>query len=298
MFPGFTDFTVPVSPTISIHGIKSAPSPPTARPLLLLHGFPQTHHIWHLVAPQLTSQFIIIALDLRGYGTSSKPPGSSTHTEYAKSTMAQDCVIVMKTLGFETFYICAHDRGARVAHKLCVDFPALVTKAIFLDIAPTLAMYSQTDFTFARAYFHWFLLIQAPPLPEQCILHDPEAFARQFMGGRYAGIEMFDPRALAEYLKGLGQAEAVHAMCEDYRAGATVDLEEAREDIKEGRHVRCPLRVLWGQHGVIEKCFDAMKEWKLVHETGEVSGESVDCGHYIPEEKPDVVVRHIQEFFS
>jgi haloacetate dehalogenase len=295
MFEGFTDFTIPVSTTVSISGTKS---PPTGPPLLLLHGFPQTHHIWHLVAPHLVSSFTIIALDLRGYGASSKPPASPDHHEYAKSTMAQDCLAVMRALGHHSFYICAHDRGARVAHKLCVDFPAAVKKAIFLDIAPTLAMYSQTNFDFARAYFHWFLLIQAPPFPENCILHDPPAFARQFMGGRYAGIDMFDERALAEYLRVLGEWEAVHAMCEDYRAGAGIDMEEAAADIAAGRQVRCPLRVLWGRHGVIEKCFDALREWKAVHETGEVSGENVDCGHYIPEEKPDVVVKHIKEFFT
>jgi haloacetate dehalogenase len=165
MFEGFTEFDIRVqsTPEVTIHGIQGGSGPG----LLLIHGFPQTHHIWHLVAPQLASQFSVVAVDIRGYGASTRLGSSDGHLNYAKSEMARDLKAVMETLGHHAFYICAHDRGARVAHKLCVDFPARVLKAIFLDICPTLAMYSKTDFAFAKAYFHWFFLIQNPPRPKR-----------------------------------------------------------------------------------------------------------------------------------
>jgi len=296
MFEGFQSFTTTTSsdPVVKIHGIHGGTGPA----LLLLHGFPESHHIWYRVAPQLTSLFSVVALDLRGYGASSKLSGSSTHIEYAKSAMARDCVAAMEALGFHHFYICAHDRGARVAHKLCVDFPHLVRKAIFLDICPTLAMYDKTDFEFAKTYFHWFFLIQKAPLPETLISRNPRVFAELFMGGRYAGLSVFDKECLDYYIGVLESPDAVHAMCEDYRASATVDLDEARKDIERERFISCPLRVLWAEHGVVEKCFDALQEWNYVTSSGvDVSGHSVDCGHYIPEEEPDIVVKNITEFF-
>lgn len=291
MFQGFESFDIvtQADPHVEIHGIKGGSGPP----LLLLHGFPQTHYIWHLIAAELSTQFTIIALDLRGYGASSKPSGVA---QYVKSAMARDCTTVMETLGYSSYFICAHDRGARVAHKLLVDFPDRVKKAIFLDICPTLAMYSKTDFDFAKAYFHWFFLIQKYPLPENMILNDPRGFAERFMGGRYAPLSMFNPECFEEYVKGLSNPDAVHAMCEDYRAAASLDMDEARKDIEAGRLIQTPLRVLWGKHGVIEKCFDAVKEWSAVSKSS-VEGMNVNCGHYIPEEAPDVVVRNIREFF-
>ncbi|KAI9731100.1 MAG: hypothetical protein M1818_007957 [Claussenomyces sp. TS43310] len=291
MFEGFSDFRIETEPNVSISGIKAGSGPP----LLLLHGYPQTHHIWHLVAPQLTSEYTVIALDLRGYGASSKPGGSDSHAEYAKSVMARDCQTVMARLGHASYFVCAHDRGARVAHKLCVDHPASVRKVITLDICPTLAMYTKTNQTFATAYFHWFLLIQKAPFPETLIGQNPRLFAQQFMGSRYAGLKVFNADALEQYLKVLEQPDAIHAMCEDYRASASVDLDEARADLAAGRRIKAPLRALWGAHGVIEKCLDALKEWREVSDA-EVTGQSVDCGHYIPEEKPDVVLQHIKEF--
>lgn len=291
MFQGFETFDIITQsdPHVEIHGIKGGSGPP----LLLLHGFPQTHHIWHLVATEISTQFAIVALDLRGYGASSKPPGVA---QYVKSAMAHDCTTVMEKLGYSSYFICAHDRGARVAHKLLVDFPDRVKKAIFLDICPTLAMYSKTDFDFAKAYFHWFFLIQKYPLPESMILNDPRGFAERFMGARYAPLSMFNLECFEEYVKGLSNADAVHAMCEDYRAAASLDMDEARKDIEAGSLIQTPLRVLWGKHGVIEKCFDAVKEWSAVSKSS-VEGMNVDCGHYLPEEAPNVVVRNIREFF-
>lgn len=212
--------------------------------------------------------------------------------------MARDCVEVMQELGYERFYLCGHDRGARVGHKLCVDYPEKVIKAIFLDIAPTLAMYEKTDFAFASAYWHWFFLIQKSPLPESLMLANPRGYVENTMGGRYGvGLEVFDKRALESYVVQMGDEGAVHGMCEDYRAAATVDLEEQRKDLEVGRKIKCPLRVLWGRKGVIESQFDALVEWRKVS-AGAVDGEAVDSGHYIPEEKPDVVVRHIMECFK
>jgi haloacetate dehalogenase len=294
MFEDFEEFNITTQsdPNVTIHGIIKRTSGP---PLVLLHGFPQTHHIWHLVCAQLRSSYTIIALDLRGYGSSSKPSGIS---QYTKSVMARDITTVLSSLQFERFYICAHDRGARVAHKLLVDYPERVIKAILLDICPTLAMYGKTDMVFAKAYWHWFFLIQNAPLPETMIGNHPRKFAELFMGGRYAPLSMWEKSVWEEYVKVLERPEAVHAMCEDYRASATVDLEESRRDIEEGRLIRTPLRILWGKHGVIEKCFDAVGEWKgVAEEAVEVTGGNVDCGHYVPEEAPDVVIKNIKEFF-
>lgn len=300
LFAGFEGFDTPTQkdPHVTIHGIKQTGGVGSnLPPLLLLHGFPQTHHIWHAVVDQLKSQFNIVALDLRGYGASTAPADVS---QYAKSLMARDCVRVMETLGFSSFFILAHDRGARVAHKLCVDYPERVKKAIFLDICPTLVMYTTTNFEFARSYFHWFFLIQKEPLPETLISQNPRRFAEMFMGGRQVrGLDIFKPHCLDQYVHNLGDPAIVHAMCQDYRASATLDLDEAREDIKAGRMIQCPLMVLWGRTGVIEKCFDAVKEWQAVtapHIT--VKGYNVDSGHYVPEQAPDEVVEAVKGFFS
>lgn len=304
MLDGFESFTITTQaePRVDIFGLKSGDASSSKPPLLLLHGFPQTHHIWHRVAPQLAEVYTVVLMDLRGYGQSSKPAGVEA---YAKSVMARDCVEVMTQLGFSgdegkgQFFVCAHDRGARVAHKLCVDHPSRARAAVFLDICPTLAMYEATSFDFARAYFHWFLLIQPAPLPETMLLADPRKIAEAFMGGRQgAGVSLFAPECWEQYVAGMSDEPTVHAMCNDYRAAATVDLEEAREDIKNGKVITCPLKVLWGQHGVIEKCFDAIKEWQSVSSKDVVvEGHSVDSGHYIPEQVPDVVVSEIKGFF-
>lgn len=255
MFEGFTSFDIETQsdPPVSIHGIRAG----SGDPVLLLHGFPQTHHIWHRVAPQLVSKYTVIAIDIRGYGASSKPSGVA---QYSKTPMSRDCVVVMEALGFSSFFVCAHDRGARVAHKLLVNYPDRIRKAIFLDICPTLAMYSKTDFEFAKMYFHWFFLIQTSPLPEISIGHNPRAWAEIFMGGRYGGLAVFDKDVFEEYVKTLGDPDTVQAMCNDYRASASLDMEEAKKDLEDGKLIQCPLRVLWGRHGVIEKCFDAIQE--------------------------------------
>lgn len=294
MFEGFKKFDVHVqsTPNVTIHGVQGGSGPV----LLLVHGFPQSYHIWHRIAPQLISQYTVVAVDLRGYGASTKLAKSDGHANFAKSAMARDLKVTMEKLGHDRFYVCAHDRGARVAHKLLVDYPASVIKAIFLDICPTLAMYSKTDFEFAKAYFHWFFLIQKHPLPETMISQNPKAFAEMFMGGRHAGLAAFAPENFAQYVSVLEQPGAVHSMCEDYRASSTIDMDEARQDIAAGKLIQTPLLVFWGKNGVIEKCFNAIEEWKSVSDST-VKGSSVDCGHYIPEEAPDFINEQIKKFF-
>ncbi|OAQ69248.1 alpha beta hydrolase fold protein [Pochonia chlamydosporia 170] len=299
MFETFQPFTVTTQETperVSISGIRSGNADSGLPPLLLLHGFPQSRHIWHRVASHLIAKYTVVIPDLRGYGESSKPTDVSA---YAKSAMARDCVVVMNELGFkESFFVCAHDRGARVTHKLCVDYPERVQKAILLDICPTLAMYSVKDPAFAMSYFHWFLLIQKEPLPETLLLACPRRFAELFMGGRQKrGLDIFDEQCFEHYVKNLSDPATVHAMCQDYRASATLDLEEARADLRRGRLVRSPLRVLWANSGVMETCFETIKEWQAVVETGvEVSGHGIVSGHYIPEDAPNDVVSHILDF--
>jgi haloacetate dehalogenase len=259
-------------------------------PLLLLHGHPQTHVIWHRVAPKLAEHFTLVAVDLRGYGDSDKPASDATvnHAPYSKRVMAQDMVSVMQTLGFARFKVLAHDRGARVTHRMLVDHPTVVERATLLDISPTLAMYEQTDMEFARAYFHWFFLIQREPLPETMIEANPEFFIEKMMGNRHAGLAAFAPEALAEYRRCIHLPGIAHAICEDYRAAATIDLEHDRADRDAGRKVMQPLQVLWGENGIIEKCFKPLEDWSRV--AVNVRGGSVPCGHYIPEEAPEALL--------
>jgi haloacetate dehalogenase len=268
----------------------------TGSPLLLLHGHPQTHAIWHRVAPRLAESHTVVMTDLRGYGDSSKPAGEADHRTYSKRTMAQDQVEVMHYFGFNQFDVLAHDRGARVAHRLALDHVHAVQRMVLLDVAPTLAMYEQTTDAFARAYWHWFFLIQPAPLPERLIESDPAAYVRDVMGRRSAGLAPFDPRALAEYVRCLALPGTAHAMCEDYRASASIDLEHDRLDLAAGQRLTQPLLVLWGKHGVIHKCFKPLDEWKKV--ANHVDGEALLCGHYIAEQAPDLLLKHVCAFFE
>jgi haloacetate dehalogenase len=290
-FADFTPFRVTAG-DVDIFGVKGGAGPP----LLLLHGHPQSHLIWHRCASQLAEHFTVIATDLRGYGASAKPASDAAHTPYSKRAMAADQVAVMRHFGYERFLVCAHDRGARVAHRMALDFPDAVERLMLLDIAPTLAMYEATDRTFATLYFHWFFLIQPAPLPETLIEANSDVYVDRVMGSRHAGLAPFAPEVLAEYRNALRQPGAVHAMCEDYRASATIDLEHDRADIERGMKIACPLRVLWGAEGVIEQCFEPIDEWRKV--ARDVSGRSLPCGHYIPEEAPAELVTEMLSFFE
>jgi haloacetate dehalogenase len=265
-------------------------------PLLLLHGHPQTQAMWHRVVTTLAERFTVVACDLRGYGDSSKPAGEPGHLNYSKRAMARDPVAVMRHFGFERFSVMAHDRGARVAHRLAVDHAACVDRLVLLDIAPTLAMFEQTTMAFASAYFHWFFLIQPAPLPETLISADSDFYFKSLMGGRHAGLAAFAPEALAEYLRCGRDPAAVHGMCEDYRAAATIDLEHDRADRAAGVRLGCPLLVLWGEHGVIRRCFDPLAEWRRV--AVDVQGHALPCGHYIAEEAPAALLEATLPFLT
>lgn len=265
-------------------------------PLLLLHGHPQTHAIWHRVAPALAERFTVVAVDLRGYGDSGRPAADAEHIVYSKREMALDALAAMRHHGFERFGVLAHDRGARVAHRLAADHPAAVERMLLLDIAPTLAMYEHTSEAFAKAYWHWFFLIQPPPLPEALIASDPVRYVRSVMGGRHAGLAPFAPEVLAEYERCAGIAGTAESICEDYRASATIDLVHDRADIAAGQRLAQPLRVLWGEHGAVGKAFDVLALWR--ERAAEVSGRALPCGHYVPEETPGELLAEAQAFFS
>ena len=262
--------------------------------LLLIHGHPQTHVIWHKVAEQLAEHFTVVAADLRGYGDSEKPEAVADHSNYSKREMARDSLELMRSLGFEQFSVLAHDRGARVAHRLALDHPQTVNRLVMLDIAPTLAMYAQTDEAFARAYWHWFFLIRPAPLPERLIEADPEQYLLSVMGSRSAGLQPFTAPALAEYVRCIQLPGTARGICEDYRASASIDLEHDREDIDAGRQLNLPVLVLWGAQGTVGRCFDPLAEWQKV--ATDVRGQALPCGHYIGEEVPQLLLEHVLPF--
>ena len=292
LFPGFSQRRIDVGDGVSIAASIGGSGPP----LLLLHGHPQTRAIWHRVGPVLARQFTVVAADLRGYGDSTKPAGEADHGNYAKRVMARDHLRLMHALGFEQFDVLAHDRGARVAHRMAVDHPQVVRRLVLLDIAPTLAMYEQTGEDFARSYWHWFFLILPAPTPERLIASDPALFVRELMGRRSAGLSPFDPRALAEYQRCIALPGTAHGICEDYRAAASIDLVHDREDRDAGRLMQTPTLALWGEQGVVHRCFDPLAEWQRV--ATDVRGQALPCGHYIAEEAPDALLAQVLPFFA
>ena len=288
--PGFEHHRVLVDDDVAIDALVGG----AGDPLLLLHGHPQTRAIWHKVAARLAAHRTVVLADLRGYGDSSKPAGVPDHANYSKRTMARDQVRLMEALGFDDFDILAHDRGARVAHRLAADHPARVGRMVLLDVAPTLAMYEQASREFATAYWHWFFLIQPAPLPERLIEADPAAYVREVIGRRGAGLAPITAAALAEYERCMALPGAAHGVCEDYRAAAGIDLDHDRADRDAGRRIATPTLVLWGRDGVIERCFRPLDEWRRV--ALDVRGEALPCGHYIAEEAPDALLARALPF--
>ena len=272
--------------------------------LVLLHGFPQTHVLWHRVAQQLRGHYRLVMPDLRGYGESSCELGEPDHANYSKRAMAQEVIDLLDTLGVHDFYLCGHDRGGRVAHRLALDHGARVRKMCVLDIAPTLDMYAATNFEFAQAYYHWFHLTQPTPVPEVMIGGDPENYLKLKMKGWGSnGGTFFEAEAMAEYLRCFcdttlnekGWRAAVHAKAEDYRASATIDLEHDRASRAKGEKIPCDLLVMCGDRGVVHRQFDSLKLWQAQC-LGQVTYRAVPSGHYIPEELPEVTAQALIEF--
>ncbi len=291
MLDGFTRQTIPGDGAdIAVSTGGSGPA------LLLLHGHPQTHMMWAKVAERLADRFTIVAADLRGYGASSKPQSAPDHAPYSKRAMAADMAAVMARLGHDRFLVAGHDRGARVTHRLCLDHADRVEKAAILDIAPTRHMFPNADMEFATGYWHWFFLIQPHPLPEKIIGADPEAFWKLKCGGGSAGLTPFAPDALENYLTAYCDPATIHAICEDYRASATIDIDHDDADYAAGRKIECPLLVPWGPKAKIGKWYDPVAVWRDYAK--DVTGSAVDAGHYLAEEKPDGVADHLTGFFG
>lgn len=263
-------------------------------PLLLLHGHPQTHVTWRKIAPELAKRFTVVATDLRGYGDSSKPESDADHITYSKRSMAQDQVEVMRALGHARFDLVGHDRGGRVAHRLVLDHPAAVSKVAVIDIAPTATMYARTGKEFATRYFWWFFLIQPAPLPERMIGADPEFFLRTHINGQTKTPGATEPEAFEEYLRCYLDPATRHAICEDYRAAATIDLVHDAADAAE--RIACPLLAIWGGKGTVGALYDVLETWREKATT--VSGRAFDCGHTLQEEAPAETLAELLAFFS
>jgi haloacetate dehalogenase len=289
MFEGF-DQRVIKTDGASINLVTAGQGPP----LLLLHGYPQTHAMWHLVAPRLAETFSVVVPDLRGYGDSAKPGSDPEHMPYSKRVMAQDQVEVMRQLGFDRFAVAGHDRGARVAYRMTLDHPSIVTRLAVLDVVPTHAMFASVDKEFATNTFHWFFLVQPYDFPEHLIGGDPEYFLRSMLGLWSGGTDVFGQEALAEYIRCFSDPATIHASCEDYRAGATVDLEHDTADFGR-RMIDCPLFVLWSQR-LGSRQRDPLATWRQW--ASDVRGQALACGHFIPEEAPQETASALLEFFS
>jgi len=289
LFPSFVEKKVRTSGA-TIHLEMAGDGPP----VLLLHGYPETHAMWHKVAPQLAREYTVVCPDLRGYGDSSKPKGLPDHSNYSKRAMANDMVEVMGKLGLEQFHVVGHDRGARVGHRMARDHGARVKTLTVLDISPTLKMYQSTNIQFAKAYWHWFFLIQEAPVPEKMLQGHVPWYVLTRLGRGKSGLKYFDKRALAEYTRAFKDPRTVHATCEDYRAAAGIDLVHDRQDLK--KKIRMPVLALWGRQGVIEALFDCLADWREV--ATDVRGRALPCGHFIPEEKPRELLVELRRFLS
>ncbi|HBE20877.1 MAG TPA: alpha/beta hydrolase [Cyanobacteria bacterium UBA11149] len=288
MFEQFSHYRISTSGA-TINLVKGG----TGKPLLLLHGYPQTHIMWHKVAPLLCDRFTVICPDLRGYGDSDKPTSDPIHVTYSKRATARDQVEMMAALGFERFFAAGHDRGGRVLHRLLLDYPNLVEKAAVLDIVPTRTIFETVNQELAIAYEHWFFLCQPDNLPERLIGKDPEFYLRTKLKKWSANPNSFTEAAMAEYIRCFSNPATIHATCEDYRAAATIDLEHDEADINI--KIPSPLLVLWGAKGIIARCYDVLKTWQ--ERAVNVSGKALDCGHFLPEEAPQETVTALRDFF-
>lgn len=265
-------------------------------PLLLLHGNPQTLAMWHRIAPALADDFTVVATDLRGYGDSSKPPTDDEHAPYSKRAMARDQVAVMQALGFERFFVAGHDRGGRCGYRMALDHPERVLKLAVLDIVPTSEAFWRADMAFGLGYWHWFFLAQPHDLPERLIGADPDYFWHWHTASGVGRPDPFAPEAAAEYLRCFRDPASIHAICEDYRAGASIDIAHDAEDRRQERRIGCPLLVLWGTQGALARWYDVLAVWR--DWATDVRGGALECGHYLPEEAPDATLAELRAFFQ
>lgn len=286
-FPGFRTLDLKTTGA-TIHLVVGGSGPP----LLLLHGYPQTHIIWRRIAPQLAERFTVVAADLRGYGDSSRPGDGDNHSGYCKRAMAQDQVEAMEQLGFKRFAVVGHDRGGRVAHRMALDHRDAVKRLAVLDIVPTYKLYSSVTKEFATDYFHWFFLIQPAPLPEALIGNSLEEWLAWSLGGTPPA--WMEAEAYREYVRALRVPGTLHALCEDYRAAAGIDLEHDAADL--GRKVECPLLALWGAQGAMQALYNVLETWR--ERAKDVRGKAMESGHFLAEEAPGAVLRELVGFLQ
>jgi haloacetate dehalogenase len=276
-FPGFTSHDIQTSGGAKIHAVKGGKGPP----VLLLHGAPLTYYTWHAVAPQLARDYTVVAADLRGYGDSDKPKGLADHTNYAKRAMALDQIEVMRHFGYERFALVGQDRGGRVGHRMALDHPDAVTRAVFIDIVPTHYLYTHVTIEFVQAYYHWFSYLREAPIPENELLAQRAARA----GRQMTPVQM-------EYQRTNGTPEGVHGMCEDYRAGASIDLQHDAADLSS--KIRCPLHILWAEGGAMDRIYDVLPIWRP--RGANVTGKPMPGGHNMQEGAPQELIRELQTF--
>lgn len=285
MFEGFEHTTITTTGA-TINLVKGG----QGSPVLLLHGYPQTHVMWHKVAPHLAKDFFLVVPDLRGYGDSSKPPDGENHSGYCKRATAQDQVEVMEQLGFKQFAVVGHDRGGRVAHRMALDHPDRVTKLATLDIVPTHKLYNDVTKEMASIYYHWFFLIQPAPFPETLIGNNAEFFLNSMLGRLKP--KAITPEAFAEYLRCFSDPATIHGTCEDYRAGASIDL--IHDEADRGRKVTCPMLALWAEKGLMHRKYDVVAVWRDYAE--KVNGKALPGGHFLPEEAPVETLAELRTF--
>jgi haloacetate dehalogenase len=289
LFPGFEKRRIRTSGA-TINLVTGGEGPP----VLLLHGYPETHAMWHKVAPRLARDYTVVCPDLRGYGDSSKPRGLPDHSNYSKRAMALDMAEAMESLGYLAFHVVGHDRGGRVGHRLARDHGRRVRSLTVLDISPTLKMYQSTNMQFARAYYHWFFLIQPAPLPEKMIFSMGVRYILGRIGRGRSGLKHFSKAAQREYVRCFRDPRTIHATCEDYRAAATIDLVHDKRDLR--KKLKMPVMAIWGKQGVVEALFDCLADWREV--AVDVRGRALACGHFIPEEKPKELLSELRRFWS
>jgi haloacetate dehalogenase len=285
MFEGF-EYTTITTSGATINLVKGG----QGSPVLLLHGYPQTHAMWHKIAPQLAKDFFLVMPDLRGYGDSGKPPDGENHSGYCKRATAQDQVEVMEQLGFKQFAVVGHDRGGRVAHRMALDHPGRITKLTTLDIVPTHKLYNDVTKEMASVYYHWFFLIQPAPFPETLIGNNPEFYLNSMLGRLKP--QAITPEAFAEYLRCFSDSATIHGTCEDYRAAASIDL--LHDEADKGRKVACPMLALWAEKGLMHRKYDVVAVWRDY--AAQVSGKALPGGHFLPEEVPAETLAELRAF--